>query len=54
MKYCVVAVYTICNKYGLYVDAVVVLTPSQYDDGINIQIVYTTTLQDFMRTVTTK
>jgi len=59
MKSCVVAVYTICDKYGMCVDAVVVLarcqyTPGQYNDNTNMQIVYKTTTQDFVRIVTTK
>jgi hypothetical protein len=45
MKSSVVAVYTIC----MYI-------PGQYDDSINVQIVfsYTTTTQDFIWIMTTK
>jgi hypothetical protein len=32
---------------------ITVYGPGQHDDSINIQIVYTATTQDFMRTVTT-
>jgi len=47
MKSSVVAVYTVCNKYGLYVDAVVVLArcqykQGQYNDSINIHSIFIT------------